>query len=59
MSTVRSPFSSRRITSNFSSILMHFRGFFTWFALDDADLRPSLISVTNDHAVEGGTASAA
>jgi len=58
-STVRSPFSNQLITSNFSSFLILFREFFTWTALGEADLRLSLVLVTNNNAVEAGTTSAA
>jgi hypothetical protein len=38
MSTVHPYFSSGLITSNFSSVLIVFQGFFTWIALGDLDL---------------------
>jgi hypothetical protein len=41
----RSPFSNQFITSNFPSILIAFRQFFTCTALGDADLRFSLIFI--------------
>jgi len=52
-----SPFSSRLITSNLSSVVIH--RFFTWIALGDVDLHLSLILATKAKAVEGGTKSAA
>jgi len=58
MPIVRSPFSSWLITSNLSSILIFFRGFFTCITLDDASLHLPLLLVTNVNAVEGGTTSA-
>jgi hypothetical protein len=54
-STIRSPFSSRIITHNFSSIPIVFRRFFTWIALGDEDLRFSLILVRKANAVEQQT----
>jgi len=44
MSTIRSPFSSRLIVSNFSSLPTAFCQFFTWIALGYADLRLSLFA---------------
>jgi len=38
MSTIYAPFSGGLITSNFSSVLIVFQGFFTWIALGDVDL---------------------
>jgi hypothetical protein len=55
MSTIRSPFSSWLITSNFSSLLIVFCQFFTWIPLDYVDLHFSL----NTNAIEEETASAA
>jgi hypothetical protein len=55
MSTIRSPFSSRLITSNFSSVLIVCCRFFTLIALGDADLRFSLILVRKANAVEEET----
>jgi ABC-type glycerol-3-phosphate transport system permease component len=52
VSTVRSPFSSRLIAYNFSSIPIAFRRFITWIALGDADLCFSLILVRKANAVE-------
>jgi len=43
MSTIRSPFSSRLIVCNFSSIWIVFRRFSTWIALGDVDIRFSLM----------------
>jgi hypothetical protein len=37
---------------NFSSILIVFRRFFTWIALDDADLCSSVLLARKDSAVE-------
>jgi len=57
MSTIRSPFLSQLIMSNFSSVVIC--RFFTWIALGDVDLHLSLILLTKAKAVEGGTKSAA
>ena len=57
ISSIRSP--SQLITSNFPSILIVFRQFFTCIALDDVDSHFSLILVTKAIAVEGGTTPAA
>jgi hypothetical protein len=38
MSTIYPSFSSGLITSNFSSVLIVFQGFFTWIALNDVNL---------------------
>ena len=53
--TIRSPFSSWLITSNFSSKQTVFHRFFTWLALGDADLCFLLILVMKANAVEGET----
>jgi len=55
MSTIRSPFSNRLITSNFSSVLTVFCRFFTWIALCDADLCFWLILVAKVNAVKEET----
>jgi hypothetical protein len=55
MSKIRSPFPSHLITSNFSSSLIVFRGFFTWIALGYVDLLFSLLFVPKANADEGGT----
>jgi len=54
-----SAFSDRRITFDFSSVLIVFRHFLTWVALGGVDLRFSLILTSKANAVEGGTTSAA
>jgi len=59
MSTIHSPLSSRPIKSNFSSILIVFRQFFTWFALADVDLYFSITLVRKANAVEEETTRAA
>jgi len=59
MSTIHSPFSSRPIKSNFSSILIVFRQFFTWFALAGVDLYFSITLVRKANAVEEETTWAA
>ena len=51
MSTIHLAFSDRRITSNFSSVPIVFRRFFTWVALRDVDLHFSLILVSKADAV--------
>ena len=51
VSAISSPLSSRLITSNFTSLLIDFRRFFTWIALSDADWRFSLILVRKAKAV--------
>jgi len=58
MSTIRSPFSTQLITSNFSSKIV-FLLFFTWIALGDVDLLLSLILVTKSNAFEEATTGAA
>jgi len=58
-STIRSHFSSRLVTSNFSVVLTVSRRFFLLTALGDVDLHFSLNLVTNANAVERGTTSAA
>ena len=55
ISPIRSPFSSRLITCNFSSVPIVFRRFFTWIALGDADLRFPLILVRKVNGVEEET----
>jgi hypothetical protein len=45
-------FSSRLITSNFSSVLIVFHQFFTWIALDDIPLWFSFLLVRRAKAVE-------
>jgi hypothetical protein len=55
MSKVRSPFPSRLITRNFSSVPIVCRRFFTWIALGDAVLSFSLILVRKANAVEEET----
>jgi hypothetical protein len=55
MSTIHSPFSSQLITSNFFSILIVFRQFFTWISLGDVDLCFSLTLVRKATAVEEET----
>ena len=57
LSTIRLPFPSRLITSNFSVVLMVFLPFFTQTALDDVDLHFSHILVPNASAVGRGTTS--
>jgi len=52
MSTFRSPFSSRLITSNFFLILIYLAVFFTFIALDDGYLCFSLILVRKASAVD-------
>jgi hypothetical protein len=53
MSKIHSPFSSQLVKSNFSSILIVFRQFFTCIAQGDADLCLSLIFISkaNDDGV--------
>ena len=46
-------FSSRLITSNFSSVLIVFHQFFTWIGLDDMPLQFSFMLVRRAIAVEG------
>jgi hypothetical protein len=55
ISTIRSPFSSRLIMSNFSSVLIVFHRFFTWIVQGNADLHFSLILVWKANAVEEET----
>jgi hypothetical protein len=55
ISTIHSPFSSQLITSNFSSVLIAFHQFFTWTAVDDADLCFSPMLVRKAYAVEEET----
>jgi hypothetical protein len=55
MSKIRSPFPSQIITFNFSSLLIVFRGFFTWIALGHIHLRFSLLFIPKANADEGGT----
>jgi len=59
MSTILSWFSSPLIKSNFSSILIVFRQFFTWFALADVDLYFFITLVREANAVEEETTWAA
>jgi hypothetical protein len=59
MSTIRSPFSSQLISSNFPSVMIVFSQLFTWTALGDEDLHFSLILIIKANAVERGTTSAA
>jgi hypothetical protein len=59
MSTIHSPFWSRLISSNFSSVLIVFPWLFTWIELGNVDLRFSLMLIIKANAVEGGTISAA
>jgi hypothetical protein len=54
MQKIRSPFPSQLITSNFSSLLIVFLGFFTWIALGDVLLRLSLLFLPKANADEGG-----
>jgi hypothetical protein len=49
---IRSPFSRRVLMHNFSSIPTAFRRFFTWIALDNADLCFSMMLVRNANSVE-------
>jgi len=58
MSTIHSPFSSRLITHNFSSIRIVFCRFFTWIALGEVDWRSSLILLTKPNDAEGENTSA-
>jgi len=51
MSTFRSHFSSQ-LTSNFSSVLIIVRLFFTWIALGDVDLCFTLMLLRKANAVE-------
>jgi len=51
MSAFCSPFSSQ-LTSNFSSVLIIVRLFFTWITLGDVDLCLSLMLVRKANAVE-------
>jgi hypothetical protein len=55
MSTTWSPFSSRLITSNFSSILITFHWLFTGIALGDVDLCFSLTLVSKAYVIEEET----
>ena len=55
MSTIRSPFSSLLIMSDYFSIQMDFCCFFTWVALSDVDLCFSLVLVTKADAIEEET----
>jgi hypothetical protein len=52
MSTFLSPFSSRLVTSNFSSTPIVFHRIFTWIALGDVDLRFSLMLIRKADVVE-------
>ena len=52
MPTICSHFSSWLITSNFSSVTIFFRQFFTWIAVGDVDLRFSLMLIRKDNAVQ-------
>ena len=51
MSTIRSPFSSRHIVSNFSSLIA-FSRFFTWIAPGDADLCFLLIPTAGEEETQ-------
>jgi len=55
MSIIHSPFSDRLITSNFSSVLIVCRRFFTWIALGDVDLHFSFMLVRKANVVEEET----
>jgi len=55
MSTIRSPFSSQLITSNFSSILIAFHRFVTGTALGDVDSCFSRTLVSKANVVEEET----
>jgi hypothetical protein len=55
LSAIRSSFSSRLIMFNFSSILIAFRRFFAWIALDDVELCFSVPLVRKDKPVEEET----
>jgi len=59
MSAILSWFLSQLIKSNFSSVLIVFRQFFTWFALADVDLYFSITLVRKANAVEEETTWAA
>jgi hypothetical protein len=59
MSTIHSPFSKRLIKSDFSSVLIVFHQFFTWFALGDVDLYFFITLVRKANAVEEETTWAA
>jgi hypothetical protein len=59
MSTILSPFPGWFITPNLPSVLIFFRRFFTWIALNDVDLRFSLILIAKPKSVEGGITSSA
>jgi len=54
MSTIRSLFSTRFITSHFCSVFIVVRRFFTCTTLGDADLRFSLTLVRNANVAAGG-----
>jgi len=55
VSTIRSPFSSWLIASNFSSISIIFCQFFTWIALGGVDFHLSLMLVRKGNACEEET----
>jgi len=54
LSTIRSPFASWFIVSNFSSVLTVCRRYLNGIALDDIDLGFSFVLVTTANAVGGG-----
>jgi hypothetical protein len=58
MSTIRSPFSGRLITCNFSSVMTAFRRFLTGIILGDEDLHFPRILGTNAYAFKWGDTSA-
>jgi hypothetical protein len=58
MSTIRSPFSDRLITWNFSSVMIAFRQFLTGIILGDEDLHFPCILGTNANAFKWGNTSA-
>jgi len=55
VSTIRSPFSSQLVMSDFSSLLIVFCLFFTWIATGDVDLCFSLLLVIKAIALEEET----
>ena len=55
MSTLCSPFSSRLIAFNFSSVLILFCQFVTWIALSDADLCTLVMLLRIASAIEEET----
>jgi len=53
ISTIHSPFSRSLVTSNFSSVLLVSRWFFTWITLGDVDLLFWLIWLPKANVLKG------